>query len=97
MVTTLHRITARVDIETQDLLTKTTAISGMSSINSFVISAAIEKAKKVIEHEQTLKLSQVDATLLMNALDRPAIQNSKLKAAAKRYGKKLNDEYDSSS
>lgn len=46
MVTTLHRITARVDIETQDLLTKATAISGMSSINSFVISAAIEKAKK---------------------------------------------------
>lgn len=96
MVTTLHRITARVDIETQDLLTKATAISGMSSINSFVISAAIEKAKKVIEHEQTLKLSQVDATLLMNALYRPALQNSKLKAAATRYGKKLNDEYGTS-
>lgn len=96
MVTTLHRITARVDIETQNLLTKATAISGMSSINSFVLSAAIEKAKKVIEHEQTLKQSQVDATLLTNALDRPALQNSKLKAAATRYGKKLNDEYGTS-
>ncbi|ARR48932.1 DUF1778 domain-containing protein [Photobacterium damselae subsp. damselae] len=69
MLTTLHRITARVDIETQDLLTKATAISGMSSINSFVLSAAIEKAKKVIEREQALKLSQADAMLLMNALD----------------------------
>ncbi|HIF9493965.1 TPA: DUF1778 domain-containing protein [Photobacterium damselae] len=88
MVTTLHRITARVDIETQDLLTKATAISGMSSINSFVISAAIEKAKKVIEREQALKLIRADAMLLMDALDRPAIQNSKLKAAAKRYGNK---------
>ncbi len=69
MPTTLHRITTRVDIETQDLLTKATAISGMSSINSFVLSAAIEKAKKVIEREQALKLSQADAMLLMNALD----------------------------
>lgn len=54
----------------------------MSSINSFVLSAAIEKAKQVIEREQALKLSQADAMLLMEALDRPASQNSKLKAAA---------------
>ncbi|HIF9527892.1 TPA: DUF1778 domain-containing protein [Photobacterium damselae] len=88
MATTLPRITARVDVDTQDLLTKAAAISGMSSINSFVLSAAIEKAKKVIEREQALKLSQADAMLLMDALDRPAAQNSKLKAAAKRYGNK---------
>ncbi|HIF9167448.1 TPA: DUF1778 domain-containing protein [Photobacterium damselae] len=88
MATTLPRITARVDVDTQDLLTKAAAISGMSSINSFVLSAAIEKAKKVIEREQALKLSQADAMLLMDALDRPAVQNSKLKAAAKRYGNK---------
>ncbi len=89
MATTLPRITARVDVDTQDLLTKAAAIAGMSSINSFVLSAAIEKAKQVIEREQALKLSQADAMLLMEALDRPATQNSKLKAAADRYESKI--------
>lgn len=88
MATTLPRITARVDVDTQDLLTKAAAIAGMSSINSFVLSAAIEKAKQIIEREQALKLSQADAMLLMDALDRPATLNSKLKTAADRYASK---------
>ncbi|MPY24419.1 DUF1778 domain-containing protein [Shewanella sp. YLB-07] len=89
MATTLPRITARVDVDTQDLLTKAAAIAGMSSINSFVLSAAIEKAKQVIEREQLLKLSQTDAMLLMKSLDRPATTNSKLKAASERYENKV--------
>ncbi|CAM4075861.1 MULTISPECIES: type II toxin-antitoxin system TacA family antitoxin [Vibrio] len=89
MATTLPRITARVDADTQDLLTKAAAIAGMSSINSFVLSAAVEKAKQVIEREQALKLSQADAMLLMDALDKPATINSNLRAAAERYDSKV--------
>ena len=85
MATTLPRITARVDVSTQDLLSTAAAISGMSSINSFVLSAAIEKAKQIVEREQRLKLSQRDAILLMDALDQPAKTNKRLKAAASRY------------
>ena len=88
MAAILPRITARVDVDTQDLLTKAAALTGMSSINSFVLNAAIEKAKQVIEREQTLKLSQADAILLMKALDNPAIANAKLKAAFERYERK---------
>ena len=88
MATTLPRITARVDVDTQYLLAKAAAIAGMPSINAFVLSAAIEKAKQVIEREQALKLSQADAMLLMEALDRPATINSKLKAASERYDRK---------
>lgn len=88
MATTLPRITARVDADTQDLLTKAAAIAGMSSINSFVLSAAIEKAKQVIEREHVLKLSQADAMLLMEALECPATQNAKLKSASERYQSK---------
>lgn len=88
MATTLPRITARVDVDTQDLLTKAAALAGMSSINSFVLSAAIEKAKQVIEREQDLKLSQADASLLMEVLDNPAMVNTKIKAAAERYESK---------
>lgn len=88
MATTLPRITARVDVDTQDLLTKAAALAGMSSINSFVLNAAIEKAKQVIEREQTLKLNQADAVLLMEALDKPAVVNTKLKLASERYERK---------
>ncbi|ENM5770240.1 DUF1778 domain-containing protein [Vibrio mimicus] len=88
MATTLPRITARVDVDTQDLLTKAAALAGMSSINSFVLNAAIEKAKQVIEREQALKLSQADAVLLMEALDNPSVINAKLKLASERYESK---------
>ena len=59
--------------------------SGISSINSFVLSSAIEKAKQIIEREQTLQLSARDASTLMAALDRPATANAKLQAAFARY------------
>lgn len=85
MSSTLPRITARVDSDTQNLLTKAAAIAGMPSINSFVLSAAVEKAKKIIEREQVLKLSQNDAMLLVEALDRPAKANANLQAAAAKY------------
>ena len=89
MANTLLRITARVDVDTQDLLATAAALSGVSSINSFVLSTAIEKAKQVIEHEQTLKLSQADAILLIQSLDKPAIENTKLKLASERYECKI--------
>jgi len=85
MATTLPRITARVDIDTQELLSQAAAIAGMSSINSFVLSAAVEKAKTIMERERSLQLSQQDAMTLMNALDQPAKSNSKLQQAASRY------------
>jgi len=43
MATALPRITARVDAETQGLLAQAAAISGMTSINAFVLNAAIDK------------------------------------------------------
>ena len=85
MTTALPRITARVDIDTQQLLSQAAAISGIASINSFVLNAAIEKAKKIIEQEQVLRLTEQDAMLLVEALDKPATVNHKLKAAAARY------------
>ena len=85
MTTTFPRITARVDVDTQNLLGKAAAIIGISSINSFVLSAAIEKAKQIIEREQMLTLSTQDAMLLVESLDKPTTQHDKLKNAAARY------------
>lgn len=89
MTTTLPSITIRVDAETRSLLTKAAELAGMSSLNSFVLNAAIEKAKQVIELEQVLKLSRADAVMLVDALDNPAAVNAKLKSAAECYESKV--------
>lgn len=90
MSATLPRITARIDSDTQEILKKAAALAGVSSINSFVLNAALEKAKQLIEREQMLKLTQEDAILLMQALDEPTTTNSALQQAAKDYhGKKF--------
>ena len=78
------RITARVDFDTQELLSKAAAIVGISSINSFVLNAAIEKAKDIIQKENTLKLSHRDAMLLVKALDEPK-SNPRLRQAMQNY------------
>lgn len=90
MSVTLPRITARVDSDTQKLLQQAAAISGISSINSFVLSAAVEKAKKIINYEQTLKLSKRDAIALIAALDAESKPNPnpRLQQAAQRYSTK---------
>jgi len=81
------RITARVDFDTQELLSKAAALVGISSINSFVLNAAIEKAKKIMQKENTLRLSTRDAMLFVDALDAPQI-NPRLKQAKKNYENK---------
>jgi uncharacterized protein (DUF1778 family) len=81
----LPRITARVNLETQELLKQASALLGISSINAFVVSAAIEKAKRVIEEEHKLVLSQKDAMLFLSALDEPVTVNARLEQAFKNY------------
>ena len=82
------RITARVDTDTQSLLTQAAALSGISSINSFVLSAAIEKAKEIIEREHSLKLSQRDALMLIEALESAPKPNARLQQASRHYRNK---------
>lgn len=88
MTALLPRITARVDESTQELLAQAAAVAGMTSINSFVLSAAIEKAKQIMALERTLELSQRDAVAFIDALDQPATVNQRLQQAAERYAQK---------
>ena len=85
MAHTLPRITARIDFDTQALLSKAAAISGVSSINAFILNASIEKAKQIIEQDAFLKLSTQDAMLLVEALDRPAQATPNLQSAFARH------------
>ena len=87
MSTSLPRITTRVDEETQSLLSEAAAIAGISSINSFVLSAAIEKAKTLINEQHTVQLSLADARRLFDALDNPPEPNNYLTRAVSKYKK----------
>ena len=89
MNTTRSRITARVDAKTQDLLTQAAALAGMSSINSFVLSAAIEKAREIMEHERSITLSQRDALMLVETLDATPKPNARLQQASQQYKNKV--------
>lgn len=79
------RITARVSLNTQELLSKASALVGISSINSFVLNAAIEKANMIIENENSIKFTQKDANMFINALETPAQANKNLSEAFKKY------------
>ena len=91
MSTMSPRITARVDTETQALLAKAAALSGISSLNSSVLNAAVEKAIIIIDQEQSLKLSHRDALLLVKALDQPTKELNRLKEATQRYATKIQE------
>ena len=88
MASNLPRITARVDAQTQKLLSQAAAIVGMPSINAFVLNAAVEKAKLIMERENSLKLSQRDAIMLVNTIDAPEKSHARLRQAADRYPNK---------
>jgi uncharacterized protein (DUF1778 family) len=85
MAITLPRITARMDADTQSLLTRAAALAGMPSLNAFVVNAAVEKARQIIAQDQVLRLSENDAEMLIKALNQPPVVNAKLQAAAARY------------
>ena len=88
MTASSPRITARVNIDTQELLSKAAALVGISSINSFVLNAAIEKANKIVQNEHSISLSVKDSKLFTDALDKPVEGNDKLSEAFKSYDTK---------
>jgi uncharacterized protein (DUF1778 family) len=85
MATTAPRITTRVDTETQALLAEAASLAGLPSINAFVLSAAIERAKEIMERERVLRLSNEGTATLLEALDQPATAPIKLASATRRY------------
>lgn len=79
-----ERITARVPSNIREQLIEAAAFSG-STLNNFLVQAAIEKAQAVIEKERNIKLSYKDAEVFFKALENPPEPNKKLKDAVKKY------------
>ena len=84
-MTTSPRITARVSEEVQALLLQAASLSGVSSMNAFVLSAAVEKAKSIVKEQQEMHLGSRDAVALVEALDAKPRRHARLSKAFAEY------------
>lgn len=92
MATTKNeKMTTRVTTENKRILETALALSGFSSLNSFIVDAAVEKAKKLIEHEMVIKLCQQDAIAFVEALNAPATVTPRFLKAATAYQEHINN------
>ena len=64
------RITTRVSAPVQSMLEEAAAFLGVP-VNSFVVSAAVEKAGDVLANERSIKLTARDAQFLSELMEQP--------------------------
>lgn len=80
------RITARVSSAVAETLNEAAGLAG-TTLNSFVIQAALEKAHRVIDREKMIHLTRNDAAMLLDLLENPAPPNAAMKSAFERFKK----------
>ena len=84
------RVTARIPTSVQSILQKAAELSG-ATLNQFMVQAALKEAKKIIEDEGLIVLSEVDADRVFNLIENPLAPNGNLKAAMRKHGEFFNE------
>lgn len=78
------RLTTRITPHVLDTLQVAADLVG-STLNQFVLQAALERAKKVIESQSTITLTRRESLRLLELLDAPPLRNDKFTQAEARY------------
>jgi uncharacterized protein (DUF1778 family) len=78
------RLEARLPGQVLQRLKRAAAIQGRT-LTDFVVSAADEAARRMIEQTEVLRLSAEDQRHIAAAILKPPVPNRGLKKAAKRY------------
>ena len=78
------RITARVNVSVQEVLADAAAILGVP-LNSFIVTAAVEKASSLLAAERRVKLGPEDAKFLERLLENPPEPAPALRAAVAKH------------
>jgi uncharacterized protein (DUF1778 family) len=81
-----ERITARISTAIAETLNSAAELSG-TTLNSFVVQAALEKAQKIVDREKRITISNHDAAMLLNLLDSPPKPNAAMERGFKRFMK----------
>ena len=89
------RVTARVSVSVKEKLQKAAQLSG-STLNQFMIQAALKEAQIILENEQIIYLSQQDADTVFNLIENPPPPNENLKAAIKKHKNFYHEEHTNS-
>ena len=82
------RISARISPSVYGTLADASEIMG-STLNQFLVQAALEKAHAIIEHEKKIKLSKKSTEHLLRLIENPPGTNPKLEKAMKQYKQDL--------
>ena len=80
------RITARLPQALVTELEEAAALAGVT-VNQFIVQAASEKARTIIETCTRIDVSRRDAAFIANLLDTPPVPNAALLKAAQLYDK----------
>ena len=83
-----ERITARVNEKVKDTLTIAANIIG-TTLNQFLVQAALEKAETIVEKEKVVTLGKRDSQIFFDALENPKLPNKKLQNAFSNYNNKV--------
>jgi len=84
-----ERVTARISEDVKQILQQAATLSG-ATLNQFLVQAALEKAQRMIEQENIIRLTQQDSVWFCQLLDSSVPQiTPKLKRAIQRYQQSL--------
>ncbi|MGB6299585.1 MAG: DUF1778 domain-containing protein [Rivularia sp. (in: cyanobacteria)] len=84
------RVTARISASIQEILQKAAELSG-ATLNQFMVQAALKEAKKIIEDEGLIILSEIDADKVFSLIENAPAPNENLKAAMRKHGEFFSD------
>jgi uncharacterized protein (DUF1778 family) len=89
MAVKTERITTRVPENVHALLERAAGLLG-STMNQFVVQAAVDRAKQVVEDENIIRLSGESTRLFFETLENPPAPAVKLLEAARAHKERLN-------
>jgi len=82
------RVSARISPNVYNTLTEASEITG-STLNQFIVHAALEKAQAIIEQENKIRLNIQSARHLFELIENPPKADPKLTQAMKQYKQDL--------
>ena len=83
------RFDARLPKEQKQFFEYAASLGGFRSLTEFLVSAAQQRAKQIIDEHNTILASQRDRDLFFKTISNPAKPNAKLKKAAVRFNKAI--------
>jgi uncharacterized protein (DUF1778 family) len=78
------RITVRVPQSIKEILEQAAVISG-STLNQFVVQAALKEAQTILDTQKVINLSEADADRIFSLLENPPVANESLKIAVQKH------------